>query len=121
MNGIGYRSYGAWSYEYRSRWAIGSWPLVHICGGADPITLRPRVARGILAIGDIAIGIVAIGGLACGFITVAGCSLGMAAAIGGVALSLGPSIGGVAVGSVAIGGVAIGTLAAIGGAAFGPN
>src|SRR6478752_775239 len=52
--------------EYRSPVTIGSWPLVHICLGIDPVTFRPKVAKGILAIGNIAVGVVAFGGVACG-------------------------------------------------------
>ena len=108
-------------FEYRSGIAIGDWPLVHVCLGVDPITMRPRVARGIIAIGNIAVGGVAIAGLACGLITVGGLSLGLLFALGGAAIGAGLSMGGVAVGSVAIGGAAIGFVHAIGGAAFGPS
>lgn len=116
--GIGlYGSY-RYGYDYKSPLTIGGWPLLHISGGVDPVTLRPCIARGIIAIGNIAVGIVAIGGVACGLITIGGCSLGALAAVGGVALGLGLSVGGVAVGAVAIGGVAIGVLSAIGDVAY---
>ena len=109
----GYRfGYG---YEYKSSATIGRWPLVHVCAGLDPTTLRPRVAKGVIAIGDIAVGIVAIGGLACGLFTVGGASLGLLLAIGGAALGPGVSVGGLAVGSIAIGGAAVGFMHAIGG------
>jgi len=107
-------------YEYRSAARIGTWPLVHICAGVDPATMRPRVARGLIAIGNIAVGAVAIGGAACGLLTLGGASLGLLAAIGGAAIGAGLSIGGVAVGSVAVGGAAIGFSYAIGGGAIGP-
>ena len=56
-----------WSYEYKSPVRIGTWPLVHVCGGVDPETLQPRVARGIIAIGGAAFGFVsAVGGAAAG-------------------------------------------------------
>ena len=99
---------------------VAGWPLLHVCGGIDPITLRPKVARGVVAIGNIAIGALAIGGLACGLFSVGGASLGLLAAVGGAALGLGVSIGGFAVGSIAIGGAAVGFVYAIGGGAFGP-
>ena len=108
-------------FEYRSRVTVAGWPLVHVCAGVDPVTMRPRVAKGIVAIGNLAVRGVAIAGLACGLVTVGGLSLGLLFALGGAALGLGFSIGGVAVGSVALGGAAIGFVHAIGGAAFGPS
>ena len=115
----GYGWYG-FAYEYKSALTIGAWPLLHVCGGIDPQTMRPKIAKGIIAIGNIAVGVLAIGGLACGLFTVGGASIGLLLAVGGMALGLGVSIGGFAVGSVAIGGAAVGFLYAIGGAGFGP-
>jgi hypothetical protein len=107
-------------WEYKSTASIGSWPLVHICMGVDPVTMRPRAARGVIAIGNIAIGGIALGGLAVGLVSLGGLSIGLICAIGGAALGTGISAGGFAVGSVAIGGMAIGFKYAIGGGAFGP-
>jgi hypothetical protein len=107
-------------YEYRSAARIGTWPLVHICMGIDPATMRPKIAKGVVAIGNIAVGAIAVGGLACGLLTLGGASLGLVAAIGGMAIGAGFSMGGVAIGSVAVGGVALGFSYAIGGLAFGP-
>jgi hypothetical protein len=107
-------------FEYRSRASLGGWPLVHICAGVDPLTMRPKVAKGIVAIGNLAVGGVAIAGLACGLVTVGGVSFGLLFALGGLALGLGMSVGGLAIGSIALGGAAIGFVYAIGGAAFGP-
>lgn len=81
-------------FEYRSAIAFGSWPLIHVCAGIDPVTMRPRVAKGVIAIGNMA--------------------------IGGVAIGLGISVGGFAAGSIAVGGLAVGLMYALGGAAFGP-
>jgi hypothetical protein len=81
-------------YEYKSSITIGRWPLVHVCGGIDPQTRRPRIAKGVIAIGDIAVGVLAIGGVACGLFTIGGVSLGALLAIGGAALGLGLSVGG---------------------------
>jgi hypothetical protein len=106
--------------EYRSELAVGSWPLVHVCLAVDPITRRPKVARGVIAIGNIALGAVAVGGVACGLISVGGLSLGALFALGGAAIGLGLSIGGLAIGSIAVGGAAIGFVYALGGGAFGP-
>jgi hypothetical protein len=107
-------------YEYRSSASIGAWPLIHICFGMDVVTMRPRIARGVIAIGNIAIGGIAIAGLSIGLVTLGGGSLGLLFALGGAAIGLGLSIGGLAMGSVAIGGAAIGFVYAIGGGAFGP-
>lgn len=107
-------------FEYRSSASIGGWPLVHICAGVDPLTMRPKVAKGVIAIGNVAVGGVAIAGLACGLVSLGGLSLGLLAATGGAAVGLGLSMGGLAIGSVALGGAAIGLTYAIGGAAFGP-
>ncbi|PYR01903.1 MAG: hypothetical protein DMF97_06250 [Acidobacteria bacterium] len=121
-SGPGYAWYGWYGYgfEYRSSTTIGTWPLVHVCAGIDPVTMRPRIAKGILAVGNIAVGVLAIGGLACGLFTVGGASIGLLLAVGGAALGLGVSVGGFAVGSIAIGGAAVGFMYAIGGGAFGP-
>src|SRR5262249_51235050 len=98
----------------------GSWPLLHVCAGIDPVTMRPRVAKGVIAIGNMAVGAVAIGGLACGLFSLGGASFGLMFAFGGAAIGLGVSMGGFAAGSVAIGGLAVGLKYAIGGAAFAP-
>ena len=111
--------YGA-GFDYKSSITIGGWPLVHVCAGVDPDTMRPRIAKGVIAIGNISIGLVAIGGLACGLITVGGASLGLLLAVGGAALGAGLSIGGLAVGSIAIGGAAVGFQYAVGGVAVAP-
>jgi hypothetical protein len=118
----GYGWYGAYGYgyEYKSSISIGAWPLIHVCAGVDPVTMRPRIAKGVIAIGNIAVGGLAIGGVACGLFTLGGLSIGLLSAIGGAALGLGLSVGGLAVGSIAIGGAAIGFVYAIGGGAFGP-
>jgi hypothetical protein len=117
---FGWSGWYGYSFEYRSATTIGGWPLVHVCGGVDPVTMRPRVAMGVVAIGNIAVGGLAIGGLACGLFSVGGGSVGLLLALGGLALGLGVSVGGAAVGSIAIGGAALGFVYAIGGGAFGP-
>lgn len=107
-------------YEYQSRARIGAWPLVHICAGVDPVTMRPKIAKGVVAIGNIAVGGVAVGGVACGLFTIGGASLGLLAALGGAAVGVGLSVGGLAIGSVAVGGAAVGFVYAMGGGAFAP-
>ena len=93
-------------YEYRSQVRIAGWPLVHIAQGIDPETGRPRVARGVIAIGNIAVGLFSIGGIAAGVFSLGGVSLGLLA------------FGGVALGGVAAGGLAVATFLALGGAAI---
>lgn len=107
-------------FDYKSSIAIGGWPLIHVATGFDPATMRPRVAMGVIAIGNVACGGVAIGGAALGLVTIGGASIGLLFALGGVALGLGVSVGGFAVGSFAVGGAAVGFFYAIGGGAFAP-
>src|SRR2546429_756717 len=107
-------------FEYRSRTSLGGWPLIHICLGVDPATMRPRVAKGIVAIGNVAVGGVAIAGLACGLVTVGGASFGLLFALGGAAGGLGMSVGGPADGSIAPGRAAVGVVYAHGGRAVAP-
>jgi hypothetical protein len=45
--------------------------------------MRPKIARGVVAIGNIAVGAVAIGGLACGLLAVGGGSMGLCLLVGG--------------------------------------
>src|SRR3954467_4795628 len=71
------------SYEYRSATQLGGWPLVHIAPGIDPTTRRKRGAKGIIAIGDVAVGVLAIGGVAAGAIAIGGGALGLIALGGG--------------------------------------
>lgn len=111
---------GIIGYEYRSGAALGNWPLVHVCAGLDPATGRPRVARGVIAVGNVAVGAVAVGGVALGLVSLGGLAIGLLLAIGGAALGTGVSFGGLAFGAVAIGGGAIGFSYAVGGAAFAP-
>ena len=116
----GWSGWYGYGYEYTSSTTIAGWPLIHMCAGIDPVTMRPRIARGVVAIGNVAVGVLAIGWLACGVFTLGGASIGLLLAVGGAALGLGVSVGGLAVGSIAIGGAAVGLAYAIGGAAFGP-
>jgi serine/threonine-protein kinase len=104
-------------YEYRSQTTIFGWPLLHVAFGRDLATNHRRVARGIIAVGDIAIGLVAIGSGAIGGLAIGGGAIGLIA-LGGGAVGLLLAMGGAAVGGLAIGGAAIGW-AAIGGGALG--
>jgi len=106
-------------YEYRSRIEFFRLPLVHIVLGntINALTGRPRVAKGIIAIGNVAVGMVAIGGISVGVVSLGGLALGLAA-IGGAAIGLLLAIGGLAIGLVAVGGGAFGYYA-LGGGAWG--
>jgi transcriptional regulator with XRE-family HTH domain len=91
----------SFGYEYVSRMKIGNIPLVHINVGRGM-----RVAKGLLAIGNIAIGIISLGGLSIGLLSLAGLGIGVFA-FGGLAMGV-FVLGGLAIGYLAIGGVAIG-------------
>ncbi len=108
-----------WCWDYRSPRTLWGLPLVHICMGPaiDPTTGSIRVAKGIVAVGPIALGVFSMGGVAIGGLTFGGLALGLVA-LGGMAFGLGLAIGGLAVGAIALGGGAVGYLA-IGGGAFG--
>jgi tRNA A-37 threonylcarbamoyl transferase component Bud32 len=117
----------ALGFEYRSRATLFGLPLVHITRGSDPRTGRMRVARGIIAMGDVAKGVVAFGGVAIGFLAFGGVAVGGVAvggfglgvvSLSGLAIGLAFAFGGLAVGPIAVGGLAIGVYAA-GGGAFG--
>lgn len=120
----GYSSRGGtgsfYCFEYVSKCRLFGLPLVHVVLGPplDPATGKWRVAKGIVAIGGIAVGWLAIGGFAAGLITFGGVGLGLLAAFGGVGISFGLATGGLAIGSIAVGGVAVGYYA-VGGGAFG--
>lgn len=99
-------------YEYKSKKTCYGIPLVHIHFGRGPYVAKGIVAIGNIAVGALSIGIIALGGLclgalALGLVSFAGLALGLLLAVGGVAVgSL--SIGGLALGIVAIGGFAAG-------------
>jgi hypothetical protein len=110
-------------YEYKSERQVMGLPLVHIVMGYGSDPEHPVfVARGIIAIGSIAVGVLAFGGIAVGLVALGGLALGALLAFGGVSGG-GLAIGGVAFGFIAMGGMAIGHVAfgglAIGHYAFG--
>lgn len=105
-------------YEYKSGITIFGLPLVHIASGVDEQG-RPRIARGIIALGNIAIGVLAFGGIAVGGLTFGGMSVGLVC-IGGLAVG-GVALGGLAVGALfAAGGMAVSLAYAVGGGALAP-
>jgi len=101
--------------DYRSRTTICGWPLLHVATGFDPLTGRKRIARGIIAVGDVAVGVLAMGGGAIGIIAIGGAAIGLLA-LGGGAVGVLLALGGVAIGGIALGGAAIGVVALGGGA-----
>ena len=62
-------------YEYKSKATIFGMPLVHIAQGFTPEG-RFRVAKGFIAIGNVAVGVIAVGGVAIGIYAVGGLCLG---------------------------------------------
>jgi tRNA A-37 threonylcarbamoyl transferase component Bud32 len=106
--------------EYKSKATFLGWPLVHVVSGLDPITGRPRTAKGWLAIADVAaVGGVAISGVAAvGGVAISGClAAGVVSLTGVLAVGL-VALGGMAVGGLAVGGIAAGFFA-VGGIAAG--
>jgi hypothetical protein len=89
-------------FEFRSKEEINGWPLIHINYGTNPDTGRPLVAKGVVAIGNIAFGVVSIGAAAFGLVTLAGFGLGLV------------SLGSVAIGLVALGAAVLSAKSAIG-------
>lgn len=101
-----------WKYEYKSRRTLWGLPLLHISVGFGPHCR----AKGIVALGNVAMGLVAVGGASLGVLAVGGAAAG-GLALGGLALAV-LAIGGGAVGVIAVGGLALGYVA-IGGLALG--
>lgn len=127
-NGPSRATPGARCVRRESSARLLGWPLVSIAIGPDPERgERVGRARGVIAVGDVAIGGVAVGGVAMGVVAVGGVAVGVSAAAG-VAVGLLASLGSVSAGGCAVGGVALGGLvtggcavgyAAQGGAAVG--
>jgi len=113
----GYPMGGAFGYEYRSEREFLGLPLLHIVAGRgfDPATGKLRIAKGIIAIGPIALGGVAFGGLSIGLLSFGGMAIGLLA-LGGAAVGVLLALGGLAIGFIAVGGAAIGYYALGGGA-----
>src|SRR5688572_11790850 len=101
--------------RYRSKATLFGLPVVSIAFGPAEGEIR-GVARGVIALGDIAIGFLAVGGVSCGVVAVGGAALGLFA-IGGLAIGLLTALGGTAIGGAVMGGAAIGVLAIGAGAA----
>jgi hypothetical protein len=105
-------------------------PLVHYTRGKCPETGKRVVARGVIAVGRLAVGVVAIGQASAGLIAVGQLAVGLLfglgqattglLALGQVAVAAAVGVGQVATGSVAIGQVGLGryVLAQVG---YGPH
>jgi hypothetical protein len=110
-----------YGYEYKSETEFFGLPLIHITQGFDPQTGAPRISKGIIAIGQLAIGVFAMGGGAIGGITFGGLSVGVIS-FGGLSIGLLIALGGIALGGwLAIGGLAISLMYALGGFALAPH
>lgn len=106
---VGYVPYHGY-YEYVSKRRLFGVPLVHINVGYGK-----RVAKGIIAIGNISVGVLSIGAVSLGGICLGAFAVGLFCAAA-FAVGLLAAVGGVAVGAVALGGVAVG-LISVGGCA----
>jgi hypothetical protein len=120
VSNTSYPYYYGWNFEYKSEAEFLGLPLIHIARGVDPQTGLPRIAKGFIAVGNIAIGVFALGGMAAGFIAIGGMSIGVFA-LGGIAIGLLAALGGIALAGVfAVGGLAISLMYAMGGLALAP-
>lgn len=110
------RYFRAWTWESKTK--LFGLPLVSVCLSFYPHMLRNRrTARGIIAIGNIAVGVVALGALSVGIFSIGALSVG-ALALGALAFGL-AALGPVAIGLLAFGPVAVGLWYAGGVAALG--
>ena len=110
------RFFRAWTWE--SKATLFGLPLISICLSFYPHMLGSRkTARGIIAIGNIAVGVVALGCLSVGVFSIGAFSIG-AFALGALAFGL-AALGPVAAGLLAFGPVALGLWYAGGVAALG--
>ncbi len=105
--------------EYRSSIAPFGIPLIHVMTGSlEAGQYRRGVAKGWIAVGDMAFGILfAAGGVASGALAFGGLPLGLLA-VGGFAIGA-LVVGGGSLGIVAIGGLAMAAYMAAGGLAIG--
>jgi hypothetical protein len=75
--------------EYRSEQVWGDLPVVHVSVGGRQADGRYHLgrARGIFALGDVAIGLVAVGGVAVGLVAIGAVAMGLTA-VGAVTAGL---------------------------------
>jgi hypothetical protein len=94
--------------EHRSEQSLAGIPLIHVARGGWGADGQYHFgqARGLIAIGDVAVGLVAIGGVAIGIFALGGVAVGLVA-FAGVAMGI-FAAGAVAIGVTAMGAVAVG-------------
>lgn len=119
-----YHYYGGYRYEYKSKREIFGLPLVHINIGrgfykAKGIIAVGTIAMGLVSCGVFSIGLLSSGAFALGLISLAAIAIGLGAAFGGIALGI-LAVGGLAIGVFSIGGLAVGMFS-IGGASIASN
>lgn len=108
---------GRYFAEFRSHAELLGWPLLHYTNGINPQTGRRMVAKGVIAVGRLAVGGIAFGHASCGLLAFGQAALGILFGLGQACtglyalgqLALGGSFG---VGQLATGETAIGQLAA---------
>jgi hypothetical protein len=109
---------GAYFAEFKSHTIFFGLPLLHYTRGKCPETGRRVVAKGVVAVGRLAMGILAIGQASFGIIAIGQAGLGLLLglgqgatglyAIGQVAIGLMLGLGQIATGEIAIGQLAYG-------------
>jgi len=109
---------GARFAEFKSYQTFLGWPLIHYTYGRCPETGRRIVAKGVIAVGRLAIGVIALGQASMGLVAFGQLAIGILfglgqastgiAAIGQLALGITFGLGQMATGTVAIGQVAVG-------------
>jgi len=105
----GRRPKRGWGFEWRTKAELLGLPLVHVAIGRDPQTLKLRVAKGIVAVGQFGFGFVTIAQIGVGLLFGFGQVVAGLAAVGQVALGVSFGLGQFATGTTAIGQLAIGT------------
>lgn len=87
--------------EYRSRARLGSWPVIHVTRGKCPSTGRRITARGLIAVGRLAVGGIALGHAAFGVVALGQLSIGVVA-LGQAAFAAGFALGQLGVAPIAV-------------------
>lgn len=109
---------GARFSEFRSHASVGDLPFIHYTSGVCPETGRRVVAKGVIAVGRMAVGVVAIGQASLGLVAIGQLAVGLLFGLGQLTTGL-AAVGQIAVGAfLGIGQIATG-VTAIGQLAFG--
>lgn len=91
-----------WGIEWKSKTTLFGWPLVHVAFGFSR-PFRPRVAKGIIAIGQFAVGVVTIAQVGLGLVFGLGQFIFAPAAVAQFAVTILAALGQFAIGWLAIG------------------